>query len=149
MAARDPGRMRGDVKAMEQASQGCGSGVALAPLELGRGSKAGKSLVFIPARLSPDITNLSESLYIVPPTCPSVKEGIWLQSYSKHRCRKHGVISHQASLLQNSVCLPQGMYAVVSMDRCSFCPLIGSMRSEPARKPASAQDSRLKASCSS
>jgi hypothetical protein len=37
-------------------------------LELRRGSKAGKSLPFTPAWLSPDITNLSESLDIVPLT---------------------------------------------------------------------------------
>lgn len=99
-------------------------------------------LVFISALLSPDITNLSESLSTVPPTCPYVKGGRVLatRAIQNTRCGKHGDVSHQVSLLWNFVCLPQGMYAVVSTDRCSFCPLTGSMSGEPARKPASAQD---------
>lgn len=131
-------------------------GGSCSPLELGRSSKAGKSVdqmlgTWFSSQLCCHLT-LPTRVNLFP-LClrhdMSLCERRVGPGYSKHKCGKHGDVSHQASLLWNFVCLPQGMYAVVSTDRCSFCPLIGSMRGEPAREPASAQDRRLTASCCS
>lgn len=105
-------------------------GGSCSPLELGRGSKAGKSLGFIPALLSPDITNLRESLYIVPLTCPYVKGGTWLQELFKTRG-----VGNMVSYVNRPPCygillLTTGNVSCGLHRQMHFCPLTGSMRGE-------------------
>lgn len=110
--------------------------------------------LFIPALLSPDITNLNESLYTVSQAYHCAKGRTYLIKVTRNtrRCGKHGAISQQVSLLQNAVCLPQTMDAVVPKDGYTFCPLTNSMRGELhwcRRKPDSAQGCRSTAMCCS